>query len=149
MLDKERLSGVDVADELLADAPFLLADPHPSQTAVVLDDERAAFLTWWCADVLEYTRDLGNNNATDKLVGAWEGFQYALTLARAASPQPVEQTAERMLFFGLTALRVLLNLTSDSEQPRYVQQAARIIDANRTKGDNTMREDLEQLWTCL
>jgi hypothetical protein len=81
--------------------PIAFADaaPQPSPTAVVLDDERAAFLTWWCADVPEYMREkwkesvdecLRNNNATDKLVGAWEGFQYALTLTRSASPQPVE-----------------------------------------------------------
>jgi hypothetical protein len=84
-----------------------IVQARPAPSAVVLDDERAAFLTWWCADVPEYMREkwkesvdecLRNSNATDKLVGAWEGFQYALTLARAASTQPVEQTAEPVAY---------------------------------------------------
>jgi hypothetical protein len=55
--------------------------------------EREAFLTWWCADVPEHMREkwkesvdecLRNNHAQDKLVGAWDGFQFGLTVARAA-----------------------------------------------------------------
>lgn len=85
-------SGIEM-DSRLAEA-FALALLSASKPAVLLDDERGAFLTWWCADVPEYMREkwkenvaecLRNNNATAKLAGAWEGFQYALTLARPAT----------------------------------------------------------------
>jgi hypothetical protein len=69
------------------------ARPIGEDAANVAIGEREAFLTWWCADVPEYMREkwkesvdecLRNNHAQDKLVGAWDGFQFGLTVARAA-----------------------------------------------------------------
>lgn len=72
-------------------------------------DERAAFLTWWCDDVPENMREgwkegvdecLRNGQATDRLAGAWDGFQFGLQFARAprtevagAVPKPVDLKA--------------------------------------------------------
>ncbi|KVZ57560.1 hypothetical protein WL19_03595 [Burkholderia ubonensis] len=68
-------------------------------------DERAAFLTWWCEDVPESMREgwkegvdecLRRGQATDKLAGAWDGFQFGVQFARAilAHPGPPEPRAE-------------------------------------------------------
>ncbi len=65
-----------------------------SITAPAPADERAAFLTWWCADVPENMREgwvdgvdecLRHGQANDRLAGAWEGFQYGVMFARASS----------------------------------------------------------------
>jgi hypothetical protein len=67
-----------------------IAQPEPP-----VADERAAFLTWWCDDVPEDLREgwkegvdesLRRGRATDRLVGAWEGFQFGVQYARASSP---------------------------------------------------------------
>jgi hypothetical protein len=59
-----------------------------------MTDERGAFLDWWCADVPENLREgwkervdqcLRDGNAADRVQKAWEGFQFGVKLARAAS----------------------------------------------------------------
>jgi hypothetical protein len=82
--------------------------------------EREAFLTWWCADVPEYMREkwkesvdecLRNNHAQEKLVGAWDGFQFGLTVARAAL------TAEKVAAEPVAIWRMVranLNLIANS-----------------------------------
>ncbi|AOJ07623.1 hypothetical protein [Burkholderia mayonis] len=72
-----------------------VSQPYPKSTAAPAD-ERAAFLTWWCDDVPENMREgwkegvdecLRRGKATDKLAGAWDGFQFGVQYARApASP---------------------------------------------------------------
>ncbi|WP_423220201.1 hypothetical protein [Burkholderia multivorans] len=68
-------------------APQGNAAPSPA-------DERAAFLEWFCADTPEKQREmdkesaddcLRRGHANDRLLGSWEGFQFGLKLARAAS----------------------------------------------------------------
>ncbi|MFM0163914.1 hypothetical protein PQR39_26305 [Paraburkholderia sediminicola] len=97
MLAKEGLGGVDVADELRADVQAILAAPQPAQTAVALDDERAAF----DLKILEALQ------IADRFCGSFTAevcpdtihipIQEALAkAARATSPQPVVQT-ERAL----------------------------------------------------
>lgn len=77
---------------------YLDAAPQPSPTAVVLDDERAAFEAWYVLDVPEnrldfFKRELAEQIGAESGPGfsAWTAWQ-----ARAASPQPVAQT-ERAL----------------------------------------------------
>jgi hypothetical protein len=84
--------GESMDGEHEADCP---QSPQPSPTAVVLD-ERAAFEAWWLKDVPEEHKGAGyallknfgdGYAANERCSGAWLAWQ-----ARAASPQPVEQT---------------------------------------------------------
>lgn len=91
------------ADEAEAMLRHVLAAPQPSPTAVVLDDERAAFEAWgnetfnygfqpdtWDAgEELPVAREACYQHEGTQM--AWEGWQ-----ARATIPQPVAQPVEQI-----------------------------------------------------
>lgn len=96
------------------------ASPSGEDAANVAIGEREAFLTWWCADVPEYMREkwkesvdecLRNNHAQDKLVGAWDGFQFGLTVARATL------TAEKVAAVTLPIMRAAFRVTETEGDP--------------------------------
>jgi hypothetical protein len=56
----------------------------------MMDQNRKAFLDWWCDEVPEYMREkwkenvdevMKSGNATEKLAYAWEGFQFGVKQA--------------------------------------------------------------------
>ncbi|UQN68049.1 hypothetical protein L0Z11_10060 [Burkholderia multivorans] len=84
-----RIDAFDIADR---DARIMAALKNENAPAPA--DERAAFLEWFCADTPEKQREmdkesaddcLRRGHANDRLRGSWEGFQFGLKLARAAS----------------------------------------------------------------
>jgi len=74
----------------MATTPVYLAAPQPSQTAAVLDDERAAFEAWADERPYDLPRVPTGQYESHATESAWDGWQ-----ARAALPQPVAQPVEQ------------------------------------------------------
>ncbi|CAG4889577.1 hypothetical protein R69919_00775 [Paraburkholderia gardini] len=114
--------------------------------------EREAFLTWWCEDVPEYMREkwkesvdecLRDNRATDKLVGAWDGFQFGLTVARAALP--AEKVAQAEPVAWRTKEFVMSRLQEAAKEPPSKRSVG---NADRLAGDiwrTVLLSDLQEI----
>lgn len=98
-------------------------------SAVVMDDERAAFEAWWVREVperyradtlrvLKQSRELDGAYGIGKSQAAWEGWQ-----ARATSPQPVARTERVLTDEQIAALRV----ATDALIERYAAPIREIL----------------------
>lgn len=109
-----------------------------------MGEDREEFLRWWCIDVpqehqkqyKEMADDcLQRGHATDRLVGAWEGYQFGLNRARSIQASQEDKAKDPLKIFqvflpesGATDVHKWFDVSEESyQQHKLVGRIHRII----------------------